>query len=337
MRCGCLRRDEMLFAACLQLGGLADVRRGLELSVAASRRPACGTRSTRPKAGASGQRLRARRARHGQARRSRVHVSLRSRRDLPVPRRACPTRSRPSRIAQRLISYVSTMTGAGYAYQVDSRLRPSGQQGSLVTTHEAFARYQTEQAATWEHLALLRARAVAGDVERAQTTLDATRERIVREASNPWPYVADMRAPRDRGARRRGREEGRTEGRPRRNHGRRVPGGGCAARARRCSSAAPRCPRCPRCCARPPAARASTRCSRTTPSCVASSRARAGSRDARSRRCRSQGETAELVADLVRPGQSARELAARVAAARARIAAAFERVCAKGSVDALSA
>jgi hypothetical protein len=49
------------------------------------------------------------------------------------------------------------------------------------------------------------------------------------------------------------------------------------------------------------------------------------------------GETAALVADLERPGQSARELAAEVAAARGRIAAAFDRVSAKGSVDALSA
>jgi glutamate-ammonia-ligase adenylyltransferase len=104
-----------------------------------------------------------------------------------------PDALRPSRLAQRWISYVSTMTAVGFAYHVDSRLRPSGQQGALVTTHEAFARYQTSQAATWEHLALLRARAVAGDVARAQGGLEAMREQIVRAAGNPWAYVGDMR------------------------------------------------------------------------------------------------------------------------------------------------
>jgi glutamate-ammonia-ligase adenylyltransferase len=54
-------------------------------------------------------------------------------------------------------------TGAGRLYEVDMRLRPSGNGGLLVTRIEAFAEYQYGEAWTWEHQALLHARAVAGD------------------------------------------------------------------------------------------------------------------------------------------------------------------------------
>ena len=84
-----------------------------------------------------------------------------------------------SRIGQRLISYLATMTGAGVAYSVDTRLRPSGRQGTLVTTFSAFERYQCERAQTWEHLAMLRARPVAGATESAQATLDRVRESVL--------------------------------------------------------------------------------------------------------------------------------------------------------------
>ncbi len=99
----------------------------------------------------------------------------------------------PSRIAQRLIAYLGTMTGAGVAYAVDARLRPSGQQGALVTSFEGFERYQTEQAATWEHVALLRARAIAGGTERAAGVLARVRDKILARAEAPWAYLADLR------------------------------------------------------------------------------------------------------------------------------------------------
>ncbi len=67
------------------------------------------------------------------------------------------------RLTQRLIHLLSTPTAAGVLYDVDTRLRPSGQAGLLVTSLEAFEKYQHEQAWTWEHQALLRARPVAGD------------------------------------------------------------------------------------------------------------------------------------------------------------------------------
>ncbi|MGH7407826.1 MAG: bifunctional [glutamate--ammonia ligase]-adenylyl-L-tyrosine phosphorylase/[glutamate--ammonia-ligase] adenylyltransferase, partial [Candidatus Methylomirabilales bacterium] len=61
-------------------------------------------------------------------------------------------------LAQRLISALSSPTREGYAYQVDTRLRPSGRFGPLVTSLDAFEAYHAEQAWTWERQALLRAR-----------------------------------------------------------------------------------------------------------------------------------------------------------------------------------
>jgi glutamate-ammonia-ligase adenylyltransferase len=67
------------------------------------------------------------------------------------------------RFAQRLIHLLTMHSIAGRLYEVDVRLRPSGKGGMLVTSVDAFRRYQFEEAWTWEHQALLHARAVAGD------------------------------------------------------------------------------------------------------------------------------------------------------------------------------
>jgi glutamate-ammonia-ligase adenylyltransferase len=99
-----------------------------------------------------------------------------------------------SRVGQRTISYLATMTGAGVAYAVDTRLRPSGQQGMLVTTFDGFERYQLQRAQTWEHLALVRARAIAGDIEAAQRLLDRVRGAVIADGLPAWPYVTDMRS-----------------------------------------------------------------------------------------------------------------------------------------------
>jgi glutamate-ammonia-ligase adenylyltransferase len=68
-----------------------------------------------------------------------------------------------ARLGQRLIHYLTTRTSGGILYDVDMRLRPSGQSGPLVTSLAAFSEYQTRHAWTWEHQALVRARAVAGE------------------------------------------------------------------------------------------------------------------------------------------------------------------------------
>jgi glutamate-ammonia-ligase adenylyltransferase len=67
------------------------------------------------------------------------------------------------RLAQRIIHLFSTRTASGILYEVDARLRPSGASGMLVSTFEAFASYQRDDAWTWEHQALVRARVVYGD------------------------------------------------------------------------------------------------------------------------------------------------------------------------------
>jgi glutamate-ammonia-ligase adenylyltransferase len=98
-----------------------------------------------------------------------------------------------ARLGPRLISYLGTMTGAGIAYSVDMRLRPSGQQGVLVTTFDSFERYQLEHADTWEHMAMLRARAIAGQIDTAQRVLDRVRERVLHRTTDPWQYIAELR------------------------------------------------------------------------------------------------------------------------------------------------
>ncbi len=68
-----------------------------------------------------------------------------------------------ARMGQRMIQMYTTRTPAGTLYEVDMRLRPNGKSGMLVSSLEAFEQYQVNEAWTWEHQALLRARAVAGD------------------------------------------------------------------------------------------------------------------------------------------------------------------------------
>lgn len=67
-----------------------------------------------------------------------------------------------NRLAQRVTAALSVPTAAGPLYSIDTRLRPSGTQGPLVVNVDSFARYQREDAWTWEHMALTRARPVFG-------------------------------------------------------------------------------------------------------------------------------------------------------------------------------
>ncbi|MDD3799564.1 MAG: bifunctional [glutamine synthetase] adenylyltransferase/[glutamine synthetase]-adenylyl-L-tyrosine phosphorylase [Novosphingobium sp.] len=67
-----------------------------------------------------------------------------------------------NRLAQRIGAALSVPTAEGALYEVDTRLRPQGAQGPLAVSLESFARYQREDAWTWEHMALARARALYG-------------------------------------------------------------------------------------------------------------------------------------------------------------------------------
>jgi glutamate-ammonia-ligase adenylyltransferase len=76
-----------------------------------------------------------------------------------------------NRLAQRVIVALSVPTAEGALYEVDTRLRPSGAQGPISVSLEAFERYQRESAWTWEHMALARARVLYGS-DGARTELD---------------------------------------------------------------------------------------------------------------------------------------------------------------------
>jgi len=69
-----------------------------------------------------------------------------------------------ARLAQKIISMTSVLTASGKLYEIDSRLRPEGTSGLLVSSCTAYQRYQLEKAWTWEHQALVRARLVAGSM-----------------------------------------------------------------------------------------------------------------------------------------------------------------------------
>ncbi|WP_233222388.1 bifunctional [glutamate--ammonia ligase]-adenylyl-L-tyrosine phosphorylase/[glutamate--ammonia-ligase] adenylyltransferase [Allosphingosinicella deserti] len=84
-----------------------------------------------------------------------------------------------NRLAPRVTAALSVPTAAGPLYEVDTRLRPSGQDGLLAVSVESFERYQREQAWTWEHLALLRARPIYGSAA-ARAELKAVIDRTLR-------------------------------------------------------------------------------------------------------------------------------------------------------------
>ena len=67
------------------------------------------------------------------------------------------------RVAQKLMSLMTTQTLDGRVYEIDTRLRPSGEAGLLVTSLKAFEQYQLKSAWVWEHQALVRARSIAGE------------------------------------------------------------------------------------------------------------------------------------------------------------------------------
>lgn len=104
-------------------------------------------------------------------------------------------RDQLTRIAQRLQSWLTTMTAAGRAYEIDVRLRPDGVSGLLLSTTSAFETYQREKAWTWEHQALTRARFAAGDRAIGQS-FERIRDAIL-ALPRDWPKlkseVLDMR------------------------------------------------------------------------------------------------------------------------------------------------
>ena len=100
-----------------------------------------------------------------------------------------------TRLAQRMIHLMSTTTPAGTLYEIDMRLRPSGASGLLVSAVSGFAEYQQEDAWTWEHQALVRARCVVGDQDLAQQVSETRQDvlAVERDQQQLAIEVRDMR------------------------------------------------------------------------------------------------------------------------------------------------
>jgi len=100
------------------------------------------------------------------------------------------------RLSQRLLGALSSLTGEGRLYEVDMRLRPSGEKGPLATSLKGFLDYQKEAAWTWEHMALTRARVVFGPPAFRARIEAALRQVLTaaRDADKLLLDVAEMRA-----------------------------------------------------------------------------------------------------------------------------------------------
>lgn len=105
-----------------------------------------------------------------------------------------------NRLANRIGAALSTPTAAGPLYDVDTRLRPQGAQGMLAVSLAAFETYQREEAWTWEHMALCRARPLTGS-EAARAKVRDLICAILRESGDPERIRADAVAMREEMAR----------------------------------------------------------------------------------------------------------------------------------------
>ena len=96
-----------------------------------------------------------------------------------------------ARLARRFSSGLSAPTAEGGLYEVDTRLRPSGNAGPLVTKLSSFVEYQAKQAWTWEHMALTSARVMAGDGGLAEKVTRAV-EGFIRAPREPQKLIQDV-------------------------------------------------------------------------------------------------------------------------------------------------
>ncbi|WP_432697218.1 bifunctional [glutamate--ammonia ligase]-adenylyl-L-tyrosine phosphorylase/[glutamate--ammonia-ligase] adenylyltransferase [Marinobacterium sp. YM272] len=102
-----------------------------------------------------------------------------------------------TRLGQRIIHILGTLTPSGQLYEVDMRLRPSGNSGLLVTSLRAFEQYQQNDAWTWEHQALVRARVVSGS-ERVAQAFDKVRADVLGRQRDPEALKTEVREMREK-------------------------------------------------------------------------------------------------------------------------------------------
>ncbi len=111
--------------------------------------------------------------------------------------RPLPAERYHTNVARRMLSLLSATTPSGRLYSIDARLRPNGRAGLLVSSVEAFSRYQIEEAWIWELQALTRARPVAGD---EQTARDFTtvRQNVLTTERDKTLIESEVRSMRER-------------------------------------------------------------------------------------------------------------------------------------------
>lgn len=102
-----------------------------------------------------------------------------------------------ARMVQRLVNIMTVFTSAGTVYEIDLRLRPSGNSGLLVTTLDGFKKYQENSAWTWEHQALVRARYVSGP-EALGDAYRAVRQEILSQSRNKEELAVEVREMREK-------------------------------------------------------------------------------------------------------------------------------------------
>jgi len=96
-----------------------------------------------------------------------------------------------NRLAQRVTAALSVSTAEGPLYEVDTRLRPQGNQGPLAVSFASFERYQKQDAWTWEHMALNRGRVLAGPAE-AKARLEAILADVLHTPNDPDKLKHDV-------------------------------------------------------------------------------------------------------------------------------------------------
>ncbi len=97
-----------------------------------------------------------------------------------------------ARLAQRLIAALTALTGAGGLYEVDMRLRPTGNKGPVAVSLESFSRYHASESWTWERMALTRARVISAPAD-LQTHVEEVIGRTLKAPIDSSKIIADAR------------------------------------------------------------------------------------------------------------------------------------------------
>ncbi|MEP3035543.1 MAG: glutamine-synthetase adenylyltransferase, partial [Pseudoruegeria sp.] len=117
--------------------------------------------------------------------------------DASDGRRPLASRAYYARLTQAMVTAMTAQMAQGRLYEVDMRLRPSGTQGPVATSLTSFKDYQKNEAWTWEHLALTRARPVAGD-HGVRTEIETFRKDLLKENRDDAKIRTDVQEMRER-------------------------------------------------------------------------------------------------------------------------------------------